>query len=432
MYLFVAISMVVVEIPAIVMRIIPFRTVITQKHTNVLTCLYAIVLTVNFLAAYAAAQANLIDVEYYKLKLVLSGALLTAANLIVIRKHIPEQLFTCGVEAILSTILPVMVSFLGRGLSLGAVNMQFAVAINAYVYTLIYSVGFPFFSKLIVDCVEPFLSIKVDRYWQTIFLIPLTLFIGNFLTYPETENVTNWSQFAGQILMIVATIMMCMSISKDSYRMRTREMMAMNMEIQKQYFNALTEKVEMARRQLHDAKYLVASIEKYIESDDKDGLAEYCKTLIPKRYYSVSMFHSGNSAVDGVLYHYSKKAEENDIRFKIAGTVRNPGIEDDELCILLGNAMENAFTACMTREDGRFVTFVAQTEDNVLSLMVQNSFDGVIDVKYGILQSRKRKSGPGIGISSMKQICEKYNGTMETQYDEETFTVLIILPLTGE
>jgi sensor histidine kinase regulating citrate/malate metabolism len=91
--------------------------------------------------------------------------------------------------------------------------------------------------------------------------------------------------------------------------------------------------------------------------------------------------------------------------------------------------MENAITACMTLEHDRFIKVVAQCEEHVLSIMVQNSFDGNLKIKHGVLQSRKRISGPGIGLESMQMICKKYGGTMELQWDENTFTVLIILPI---
>jgi sensor histidine kinase regulating citrate/malate metabolism len=72
---------------------------------------------------------------------------------------------------------------------------------------------------------------------------------------------------------------------------------------------------------------------------------------------------------------------------------------------------------------------VAQSEPQVLSLMIQNSYDGKLKVKRGELQSRKRTQGPGIGISSMQMICQKYGGTMEMQWDDHCFTVLIVLPV---
>lgn len=422
----VAASMVIVELPAIAIRIAPFRNRLSKKQKIILTLMYAAVLLVNFGICLYAAHQDLIDVQFYKLKLIICGAFLLVPNLIILPVHFFEHVFTCGIEAILSTIIPVMVAFIAFYLPPFPGN--FAVAMNALAYTLIYAFIYPYCSKVLTECIEPFLELKPDGYWGTVCLIPMLLFLGNYLTYPDTSYITSPVQFLGQLMIIIAALLICFSVAKDPVRMKTQNLMARSMEIQKQYFKTLTERIETVRRELHDSKYRVAAIEKFIEMDDKDGLAEYCKTMIPKRYYSVELFHSGNSAVDGILFHYSQRAEAEKIKLKIAGTVKNSNMPDDELCVLLGNAMENAFAGCKSLEDGRYVTFVAQSEPQVLSLMIQNSYNGQLKVKRGELHSMKRSQGPGIGIMSMQAICKKYGGTMEMQWDENTFTVLIVLP----
>lgn len=425
--LFVALAMVIVEIPAIAVRIEPFRGILRKKQKVTLTCLYVAIVAINFFVCLYAAMNNMVDVQFYKHKLIICGLFLLLANLVVVRHHLLEHLFTCGVEATLSTIMPVLVAFLGYSAPIQ--DTQIAVALNAVAYTLIYIVIYPFVSKLVTNCVEPFLELKPSGYWGTICMIPMFLFIGNYLTYPDVSYVTTVTQFLGQIMIIAAIIMICLSIAKDPARIKTQNMMSKNMEMQKQYFTMLTSKIEQARRDLHDSKYRVAAIERFVETDDKDGLLEFCKTMIPKRYFSVDLFHSGNAAVDGILFHYAQRAEQDNIQFKIAGTVCKTSIPDDELSMLLGNAMENAITACMTLEHDRFIKVVAQCEEHVLSIVVQNSFDGNLKMKHGVLQSRKRISGPGIGLESMQMICKKHGGTMELQWDENTFTVLIILPI---
>lgn len=425
--LFIAAALAIVELPAIAIRIDPFRGIMTKKQKVTVTVLYGVVVAVNFFICLYAARNGLIDVHFYKNKLIICGWFLFIANLLIVPHHLWEHLFTCGVEATLSTIIPVLVAYLGYGIP--SLDSQTAVALNALVYTLIYVVIFPFIRNLITNCVEPFLELKPDGYWTTISMIPMFLFIGNYLTYPDTSYVTSLSQFLGQLMIIAAVILMCLSIAKDPIRIKNQNMMSKNMDIQKQYFLTLTSKIDQARRDLHDSKYRVAAIERFVETNDKEGLLEFCKTMIPKRYFSVELFHSGNAAVDGILFHYAQRAEQDNIRFKIAGTVCENDIPDDELSMILGNAMENAFTACMTLEKDRFITFVAQSEAHVLSLMVQNSFDGKLKIKHGVLQSRKRVNGPGIGLDSMQLLCKKHGGTMEIQWDDHTFTVLIILPV---
>lgn len=57
----------------------------------------------------------------------------------------------------------------------------------------------------------------------------------------------------------------------------------------------------------------------------------------------------------------------------------------------------------------------------MLLLTVDNSFDGMILKKEEKILSRKRKDEAGIGIRSMQQICEKYNGISRFEAAESQF-----------
>ena len=103
-----------------------------------------------------------------------------------------------------------------------------------------------------------------------------------------------------------------------------------------------------------------------------------------------------------------------------------------DLCVLLGNALDNAFTACLTSNEQKSISLIAQSEENVLSIVIQNTFDGKMDVEKDVIFSRKRDKEQGVGLKSMKEICDKYQGTMETKWDESKFTLLIMLPINEE
>ena len=105
-------------------------------------------------------------------------------------------------------------------------------------------------------------------------------------------------------------------------------------------------------------------------------------------------------------------------------------VSDMDLCVLLGNALENAFYGCMTRRDKRRIIVIAQTEEQIVSIVVHNTFDGKIETKDNILLSRKRGNDVGgIGLASMHEVCKRYGGTMETKWDEDRFMVLFLLPV---
>jgi sensor histidine kinase regulating citrate/malate metabolism len=139
--------------------------------------------------------------------------------------------------------------------------------------------------------------------------------------------------------------------------------------------------------------------------------------------------YTGNVAVDGLLYNYLCKAAVSNIDFKYTGKLNINGIADMDLCVILGNALDNAFAGCLTLPDNRKVTLVTQIEKSTLFLNIKNTFDGKIEKKENLILSRKRENSEGIGLKSIKSICDKYRGTLELKWDKDTFVILIILTL---
>ena len=131
--------------------------------------------------------------------------------------------------------------------------------------------------------------------------------------------------------------------------------------------------------------------------------------------------YTGNAAADGVLYHYACIAKEENISFKVCCRLDKLSISDTDLCCLLGNALDNAVTACGRYDGERYITVASEKNQDMLLLTVDNSFDGMILKKEEKILSRKRKDEAGIGIRSMQQICEKYNGISRFEAAESQF-----------
>ena len=98
-----------------------------------------------------------------------------------------------------------------------------------------------------------------------------------------------------------------------------------------------------------------------------------------------------------------------------------------DLCVMIGNALENAFEACLHIESDRFVTLTAERDGDIVSVMVQNAFDGQVKNNADKIISRKGEKRIGVGLQTISSVCEKYNGTMKTEWNDHTFTVLMVL-----
>ena len=120
-------------------------------------------------------------------------------------------------------------------------------------------------------------------------------------------------------------------------------------------------------------------------------------------------------------------AKENGIRFEVNCLFNNLKIHDVDLCTLLGNVLENALTASKNAKDDKFIAIYSENDNNQLTVIVDNSYDGVVIRKNGKIISRKNTEDSGIGIISMKSICKKYNGYCTFEANEKVFHSSFIL-----
>lgn len=139
---------------------------------------------------------------------------------------------------------------------------------------------------------------------------------------------------------------------------------------------------------------------------------------------------TGNMVVDSMVNHVWKTAVENGIIFHAdIAPLPELSIKDADLCVLLGNAFDNALEASRFVEDGRKEIWVAfQYIKGSLYIQIKNIYEG--DVKLSAdrkILSRKEESGHGFGLYSMERITEKYQGRMDIKSGGGLFTVEILI-----
>lgn len=182
-------------------------------------------------------------------------------------------------------------------------------------------------------------------------------------------------------------------------------------EHQKGYYRALTEAVQNERVNRHNFKHQLEAMRGFLESGNSKELWEYCDRTEEKLKGLTEIPYTGNSAADGLLYHYACLSKEKNILFSVCGKLSGHSVSDTDLCCVLGNALDNAITACEAYDGERYIKIRIEEKEKMLLLTVDNSFDGIFLRDGEKIFSRKRKQEEGIGIWSMRQICDKYRET---------------------
>lgn len=192
--------------------------------------------------------------------------------------------------------------------------------------------------------------------------------------------------------------------------------------IQKENYNLAN--FSIWKEKIHDYKYKIILLKKWSESNDYFKIESY----INEEYdyiYNNKIDYSNNSLIESLICAKEDIAHNNNINFVSEVQINNKCIINDfDLVCLIGNLLDNALEASRKVNEG-FVSIIIKTNKNLLLIKVENSYNR--EIKNNHIEKDQEKLFHGIGIKSIKSIITKYNGTYETNIDEQIYKTLISL-----
>lgn len=413
-------------------RYAPFASVIGRQQRKWLLIWYTGIALVNFALLAAAIQIWDLPaaVAYLRYGGIVFASVMLLVNILVLKRFIMEQLFVYGVVLNCNYLLMTIPNYLITFIRLNS-NSEYMLLVTGSYCVLLLLTLLPV-RWLLQNTMAPTLHMEQNQYWNTVWVIPIAFFLSKFLSLGGDHNSGGLRQILGGLLYVSVIVLLCLSIAKSQRRIARHKIIEEQLENQKLHYTELQVRVNDARKARHDLKHQVASIRHFVDTDDKEGLRQFCNDLLNETRLEGEIPYTGNAAADGVVYYYMRQCQKNGIDFRYSGVIQSRGIADTDLSVLLGNGLDNACTGCMTLSGTRSIRLMSQTEQNLLTVVISNTFDGVVSLCEDRIMSRKEAGRQGVGLLSMNETCEKYGGHMDTSWDDKTFTVTILLPLTSE
>ena len=425
--IFMAIEVTVCFIPGLLLRYYPFQDKITPKQKKVLWGIYLAVILLNILFLMMALKSLETATGLVRLDILLIQIFLVLANLLVIQEFRKEHIYTFGVTSTCMYMLLSIASFFPKYFT--GMNEIEQYLLGTAIHIVLSVLCYPIVRYLLKITVIPFLHKSCRAYWKYVWFIPLMLYVAMFMAIPMNEDIETFQMLCSRVFISVAVIIFSYVTAVGHKHLMEKEVLVEQLENSREHYADLQARVESSRKVKHDMKHFISAVRHYIETDDKSGLVEFCTHMEDEVLSHSNVPCTGNQVVDSVFYQYLKKAKENDIDFQFQGRIAEQGISSIELCVLLGNALENAVAGCLTIPKNRHINVIAETDQDVMSIMIRNSFDGKVHTVSDKIFSRKREHRVGVGLESMRSICERNQGSMKAEWEENTFTVLFVLSL---
>ncbi len=279
---------------------------------------------------------------------------------------------------------------------------------------------------------------QITRVWRVAWVLPLC-FTGMYILMQPWDSATvlvNRVQSMGVVL-VVAALAVQLFLMYLLYRIAreietnarlTAENQLLTMEAHR--YQELRHHMEETRMLRHDFRQHVRVITNLSAAGQASELAEYLHQL-DATLDSAHPTLCANPAVDAVAGYYHQCATKHHvpIDWKLVLPKELP-LPETDICMLLGNLLENALTACMKLpEEKRHIRVICQMlSPAMLGLIVENPYDGELKIERGQLMST-RHEGIGLGLESVRITVNRYHGQLTIETENFLFGVDVLLNL---
>ncbi len=343
----------------------------------------------------------------------------------------------CGIKGRLyySALLP-LVAFcllaLGYGLSASLTGNTFA-----QVFSVLSALV-----KLLTAawlCVTSVRAVYTRAAHATPMLIATTVFAASLLAdrlWPLYEPVSGgWFGEIGGAALVLALAVMLWTDFVEAYRFRAafaeeQRYLTRQLELQRSHYGRLVEQIEETRMLRHDLRHHVRTLHGLSEEGAIEEIKNYLEQLEPKMQQGEPLQYTAHPAADAVLQHFAAWTTKLNALLEIDLELpADMPFSSDELCIVLGNLLENAAEALERQREGeKFLYLKGRLADGKLALVMENSFDAQVRQKGKHFYSHKH-DGFGLGIESVRSVVKRQGGLCDFEARDKVFRVSVLIPV---
>lgn len=199
-----------------------------------------------------------------------------------------------------------------------------------------------------------------------------------------------------------------------------------------QYIEDKKDEAEKMKEMRHDMKQKIFLMKDLLNKKQYVELKKFYDQLTEELEISkAEIANTGNIAVDGMINSKYAIAKQQEINMMVNLDIPSelPFINTD-LCIILGNALDNAIEACTrSKIKEMWIKVIMKYDNGNLLILIENSFDGILEKKStgGFFTLKKDKESHGFGMQSIQRVVNKYNGFSNFSAKNEIFYLRIIL-----
>lgn len=287
-------------------------------------------------------------------------------------------------------------------------------------------------SKLLSD-VKSLVPIK---FIILLITIPLISMVGMLIMFQELSQTIKTVDYLKVIVRFA--ILLCIlyancivfylfdNVVKYMRKTADEQLLKKQIQLQDRFYKRLESSQTEIREIRHNMKHRLEAIRIQLDEEEysraKADLSSMLTNIEMQR-----IVDSGNPQLDAILNLKLSEAQEAGIKVETKVFVASGlHLTFSDMCVLIGNAFDNAIEACQKIGEGeKRITLEMSSVNQALFLSISNS---LANAAVNDLQSSKEDmKNHGFGLTSIRYMAEKYNGTVNIQTTGQTFNLEVVL-----
>lgn len=271
------------------------------------------------------------------------------------------------------------------------------------------------------------------------WIIQISCFVISFLISSLLWNIfreqTDTSPYLLAIFFLIAALnillyVLMTKMQRDNITKEEYALVKSNLEAQQKFAVETKERYSEMKTLRHDIKHYLSATAELITDGKPEKAKSYIESVINEKINpAVVGVNTGSAVVDAVINRRLEVCAEKSIEMKCLIDTQFVSDNDVDVSILLSNLLDNAIEGC-SGTDFPQIELLVKKKKSLTFITVKNSIAGsVLGENPKLKTSKKDRSAHGYGIRSIKNIAEKYNGSVDFLEENGYFITEIWLEL---
>lgn len=271
----------------------------------------------------------------------------------------------------------------------------------------------------------------------TLLLMNIFGFMVIVWLYGNIEVTNNSVRIYLTLLTMVLCVILIISfslfnkIAVDTEKEAEQKRLIELYKLERKYSMRINETLEDLRILKHDLKNHISCIWGLLETNQILKLKDYLTKLMKQINDEELIIIEGNNFISEFLNCKFDRAKIKSITVNnIIDVKENINIDQTDICQILGNIIDNAIEANEKENKiERYINFKLYIKSNHLVIELYNPVTSQTIKENGrFLTTKKDKINHGLGLKSVRNIVDRYNGFLYADKDNNQFIVKIKLP----